>query len=241
MRKMRIPFATFTSRSSRTIRTGAVLLGLLWAALWIGGCGKPAPAWFAAGHQQLESFKTDYLTGAEPRLVELRFPRVLRELKKSGDLDLIQKAWLTKMALQVAALEKAKADDYLAAEAALAVPENRQFYLFLTGEPAQVEAALVPKAYRPFLAALQSRNADAAVRKIADIEDPLSRLIAAGVLIRHLPPSEALLQTAVETASQNGWKRVLLAWLKESKTFHEKRGETAQAEAIGRRLNLIAP
>jgi hypothetical protein len=167
-------------RSNKPIRTVACLFGLLWLTLLIGGCAKPVPAWFAAGHQQLESFKTDFLTGAEPRLVELRFNKVLRELKKSGDLDLLQKAWLTQMALQAAALEKSEAGDYLIAEAALTIPANRQFYLFLTGDPAVVDATLLPEAYRPFWTALKSGNAAEAVKKSSLIEDPLSRLIAAG-------------------------------------------------------------
>jgi hypothetical protein len=228
-------------RSNKTICTVAGLFALLWLCLLIGGCAKPAPAWFAAGHQQLESFKTDFLTGAEPRLVELRFNKVLRELKKSGDLDLLQKAWLTQMALQVAALEKAESGDYIAAEAALTIPANRQFYLFLMGDPAKVDTALLPEAYRPFWTALKSGNAAETVKKISLIEDPLSRLIAAGASARLLPMSEELLLMAVDTASQNGWKRALLAWLKELKGFYEKNGDTAKAEAIGRRLAVITP
>jgi hypothetical protein len=53
--------------------------------------------------------------------------------------------------------------------------------------------------------------------------------------------SEELLLMAVDTASQNGWKRVLLAWLKALKGFYEKTGDAAKAEAIGKRLTVITP
>jgi len=209
--------------------------------LLLSGCGKPAPAWFAAGHQQLESFKSAFLTGAAPRLVELHFQRALGELKKSGDLDLLQKAWLTRMALQVASREKTERGDYPAIESALSVPANRQFYLFLTGDPAVVDGALLPSAYQPFWQTLQKGETVAAFQKLALIKEPLSRLIAAGVAARLTPISEDLLLTAVETASRNGWKRPLLAWLKESQGFYEKTGQTAKAEAVSRRLALITP
>jgi hypothetical protein len=51
--------------------------------------------------------------------------------------------------------------------------------------------------------------------------------------------NESLLRTAVETASQNGWKRALIAWLERLRLFHEKSGEVAKAETVRQRLNLI--
>ena len=206
------------------------------------GCGfKSAPAWITQGHKQLETYKTDFLTGERPIVTERYFQKAVEELKKSGDLDLLQKAWLTRMALQVAVLEKAEEGDYPKIEAALPVPANRNFHLFLTGDPAAVDASLLPKAYRPFLTALQSGNTIDTAKKIAGIDDPLSRLIASGLTMRLQRANETILQTAAETAAQNGWQRALLAWLKELKGFYEKREETTKAEAIGRRLAVIAP
>lgn len=220
------------------IKSLALLAILL---LLMGGCGgKPTPTWIAAGHQQLESFKGEFLTGAAPRLVDLRFQKVQRELKKGGDLDLLQKAWLTRMALQVASRETMEPGDYPALEAALAVPPHRAFYRFLAGEK-ELEAELLPVAYRPFWQTLKAGGSGEAAQRLTAIEDPLSRLIAAGVAARHLPPHERLLLTAVDTASENGWQRPLLAWLKELKGFYESTGDKAKAEMIGRRIALITP
>jgi hypothetical protein len=228
-------------RSNNTICTVAGLFGLLWLSLLIGGCAKPAPAWIAAGHKQIETYKSDFLTGATALITERHFQKAIEEIKKSGDPDLLGKAWLTRMALQIAVLEKAEEGDYPKIEAALPVPANRNFHLFLTGDPAAVDAALLPPAYRPFWTALQSGNAADATKKIALIDDPLSRLIAAGLAARLQPENETLFQTAVETASRNGWKRALLAWLKRQRGYYEASGETAKAAAIGKRLALIEP
>lgn len=214
---------------------------LLIFILFLAGCtsSKPAPVWIASGHQQLENFKTDFLTGRAPLVTELHFNKAIEEIKKGGDLDLLGKAWLTRMALQVAVLGKIEDGDYRLIEAAQTVPANRNFYLFISGEAARVEGFLLPEQYRPFLAVLKSGEAGQAERTIAAIEDPLSRLIAAGLAVRHRLVTEAILRTAVETAAHEGWKKALVAWLDRLQAFHEAAGETAKAATIRQRLDLI--
>jgi hypothetical protein len=219
------------------------ILGLLFLLLLVAGCSsKPAPVWIVAGHHQLDTFKNDFLTGRPPLVTELHFKMATEEIKKSGDLDLLGKAWLTRMALHVAVLEEIEEiaeGEYGKIATASPVPANRNFYLFLSGKSGMVDDALLPAQYRPFLKALRNGDAAVEVRRMTEIDDPLSRLIAAGLLARSGLENESLLRTAVETASQNGWKRALIAWLERLRLFHEKSGEVAKAETVRQRLNLI--
>lgn len=216
------------------------ILGLLFLLLVIAGCSsKPVPAWIAAGHQQLETFKRDFLTGQPPQVTDLHFKMATEEIKKSGDLDLLGKAWLTRMALQTAVLEEPAEGEYGKIDAASPLPANRNFYLFLTGKPGMVDDAFLPARYRPFLKSLQGGDAAGVVKRITEIDDPLSRLIAAGLAVRRGPENESLLQVAGETASQNGWKRALVAWLERLSRFYEKSGEFVKAATIRQRLDLI--
>ena len=155
---------------------------LLFLLLLPTGCSdKPAPAWIAAGHKQLETFKQDFLTGRAPRITEIHFRNAVEEIKKGGDVDLLGKAWLTRMALQVAVLREPEEGDYVKIEAAETVPANRNFYRFLTGNAAAVDVLLLPKSYRPFWTALRNGDAVKAAAAITAIDDPLSRLIASGL------------------------------------------------------------
>ena len=216
------------------------LFCFLFAALLLAGCGaKPAPVWIAAGHKQLETFKQDFLIGREPTITQIHFRKALDEIKKGGDAGLLGKAWLTRMALQVAVREELEESEYLKTEAAEAAPANRNFYRFLKGDVATVDVSLLPEPYRPFWMAFSSGDAAKTAVSIAAIEDPLSRLIAAGLAVSHRLENDAMLQIAVETASLNGWKRPLIVWLERLQSSCEAAGDAAKASTIRSRIELM--
>jgi hypothetical protein len=217
------------------------ILYLFFLFLLLGGCGsRPTPGWIVAGNQQLETFKKDFLTGGQPVVTERHFQKAVEEIKKSGDLDLLGKAWLTRMALQGAVLGEMEEGEYGKIAAAQHVPANRNFYLFLMGDPAEVDGALLPAQYRSFLKTLRGGDVVKVEKAIAAMEhDPLSQLIAAGLSVRRQMETEAILQTAVNAASRNGWKRALMVWLERLRTFYEASGEGAKAAAVRQRIDLI--
>lgn len=216
-------------------------LGLCLAFLLLVGCGsRTTPEWVVAGSQQLETYKRQYLAGGSPVVAERHFQKALEELKKSGDLDLLGKAWLTRMALQVAALADPEEGEYGRVAAAEPNRANSNYYRFLNGNPAEVEGALLPAQYRSYLKALQQRDPAQAEKEIVALaDDPLSQLIAAGLAVRSGLESEAILLSAVNAASQNGWKRALVAWLERLQAWHEARGNTASAAAVRQRIDVI--
>jgi len=70
------------------------------------------------------------------------------------------------------------------------------------------------------------------------IADPLSRLVGSGVLLRAGRATPQLLADAVETASAQGWRRPLLAWLGVQAMRAEQAGDTAEVQRIKRRIAL---
>lgn len=217
------------------------ILCLLFLFLPLGGCAsKPTPGWIVAGNQQIETYKRHFLTDRQPLVTERYFQKAVEEIKKSGDLDLLGKAWLTRMALQGAVLGEIEEGEYGKIAAAQPVPANRNFYLFLTGDPAAVDGDLLPVQYRSFLETLRKGDVAKVEKAIAAMDDaPLSQLIAAGLAVRRHLENEAILQTAVSAASGNGWKRAFLAWLERLQTFYETSGDTAKAAAVRKRIELI--
>jgi hypothetical protein len=133
--------------------------------------------------------------------------------------------------VQVASLDFAPCSGFesLRADA----PEAERAYAdFLAGTLAPQQEALLPAAYRGIAS---GAGGAAALR---GIPDPLSRLIAAGVLLRTGRADPEVLQVAAATASQQGWRRSVMAWLGAQALSAEKAGDTGEAARLRRRMEL---
>jgi hypothetical protein len=208
-------------------------------ALFITGCASlETPAWRLASFSHLESYKNHLLTGNQG-LAELQFRRAIEEINKSGDLDVLARAFLTRQALHIALLTTYPQDDYLAVERLHLVPANRNYFLFLEGSFLQVEAALLPSQYRELLPALQKKEPRAILAAIGKIEDPLSRLIATGLAVRLGLDEERLLLAAIDNASAQGWKGALLVYLEATRKYYERKSAGDKAGRMQDIIDLI--
>jgi hypothetical protein len=86
------------------------------------------------------------------------------------------------------------------------------------------------------LAAKNDVNANLAAR---EIKDPLPRLIAAALLFRSGRAEPSTLAAAVETASERGWRRPLLAWLEVQLKLAKSLSDQDAIAALQRRIDLI--
>jgi hypothetical protein len=128
---------------------------------------------------------------------------------------------------------------YRDVEALAPTPENRAFHRFLAGRLSEVDGQSLPATYRGVLKALRNGDAGQIDGETARIEDPFSRLIAAGVAVRLGHGDEALLRTGLDAASPNGWKRAVLAYLERLQALYQKEGKVEEAEKTGKTLDIL--
>lgn len=201
--------------------------------LALAACGsKPkAPDWQMNAHGALERYEEAFMAGKE-RVETAEFSRARDELARTGDAGLVARAELTRCALQVASLvfEPCVAFEALRVDAPAA---ERAYADYLAGKALPRDAELLPAVHRTVAAP----SADAAAVKA--IADPLSRLIAAGVLFETGRASPDVLQLSVDTASAQGWRRPLLAWLGAQALRAEQAGATDEAQRLRRRIELV--
>jgi hypothetical protein len=203
------------------------------------GCGsKQIPDWTNAAFNQLDAYKKGDLAG-NTFIADLHFKKATEEIKKSGNLEILARAYLTKYAVRVAVLEKIDDREYLAIEKIQPSAANRNFHEFLKGNFDHVDQDLLPEQYHGFLTAFRSRKEDSLADELLKIEDPLSRLIAAGLLVRLDRYDERCLQIAIETASKNGWKKALLVYLETIQKYYEKKKEPEKAANTRKKIDLI--
>ncbi len=89
------------------------------------------------------------------------------------------------------------------------------------------------------LARAELMRCAARVASLPSAEEPLTQLVAAAVLLQAGRASPAVVAQAVDTASAQGWRRPLMAWLGVQARLAEQGGDAAEAARIRRRMALV--
>jgi hypothetical protein len=208
----------------------AAALGLLVAAC---ASHPPPPDWQMNARQAIDSAVAAYLEG-NTRVEAAETARARREIARTGRLDLLARAELMRCAARVASLvfEPCEGFEQLRSDAA---PAERAYADYLAARVPAQDLALLPEPHR----AVAGAAAGAEAAALSGIDDPLSRLIAAGALFQRGRADPQTLQNAVDTASAQGWRRPLLAWLNVQLMRAEQAGAAEQAERLRRRIEVV--
>ena len=203
-------------------------------AVALAACSSnPKPAdWQLEAKSSLERGVSAYLEG-NSRIEAAEMARARSEISSTGRIDLMARAELLSCASRVASLvlepcagfEKLRQD---------APPAERAYADYLAGKLAPQDIGLLPKSQQ-ISAQAQLSGAQTAIDSIAD---PFAKLIAAGVAFQAGKASPAAVQTAVDAASSQGWRRPLLAWLGVQLALAEKSGNAEEAARLQRRISL---
>lgn len=224
------------------------------STLLLSACANhpPAPDWQGNAFAAVNGFTAAYLDG-NSKLADFEFARAKTEVSRTGRADLLARLELTRCAAQVASLDLQPCTGYdtLALDAK---PAEQAYAAFISGRWNGLDPALLPAAYRSLVTqVLEAEKSNAAPKAasantpqatqppsaLGQIQEPLSRLIAAGLLLQREQLTPVDLGLAVNTASDMGWRRPLLAWLGMQFKRHQMAGETTAAQQIQRRIELV--
>ncbi len=212
--------------------TPALLLVL--GALLLPSCSStpPIPDWQLESKGAIDRSVAAYLEG-NTRIEAAELVRARAQLSRTGRADLVAGAELLHCAARVASLvfEPCAGFEALRPDASEA---QRAYADYLRGQLVPSRIPLLPAAQQ---AAASRGVSDASA--LNGIEDPLSLLVAAGVLLQTDKANPATLAQAVDTASAQGWRRPLLAWLGVQLQRATQAGQVAEAERLQRRIQLV--
>lgn len=194
----------------------------------LAGCAsKPQPpAWQPDARGALDGYTAAWLQGATTE-ADAEFAHARRAMASTGRFDVVAQAELVRCGVQAAGLVFDCPG--FAAIAGDATPAQRAYAAYLAGQWQGLDAALLPEQHRGV----------AAGKGVAGIADPLARLVAAGALFKAGRITPADIGAAVDTASQQGWRRPLLAWLGVEEQRAAAAGDTLAVEQIRRRVVLL--
>ncbi|MFN7153049.1 MAG: hypothetical protein ACK4OE_05110 [Acidovorax sp.] len=206
---------------------GAAVLG--GSLLLIMGCSSkpPVPDWQMNAQASSQKAVEAYLSG-NARVEALEWNRARAEVARTGRPDLLARLELLRCAAQVASLMVGPCERFesLRADAA---PAERAYADYLVGRLQPEQAPMLPEAQRKVAAAGN-------VATLSGLEDPLSRLVAAGVLFQSGQANPTIIAEATDTASAQGWRRPLMSWLTLQVQRAEAAGDAQAATALRRRI-----
>ena len=206
------------------------------ALLLLAACSSapPPPDWKMNAVSLIEHFQARWLEG-DGKTADIALDKARGEIARTGRLDLLARAELAACATRAAALDFSPCAGYerLAGEAAA---NDIAYARFLAGDWSGLDS----KALSAHYAGLVSAKDDAAANQaVAEIKEPLPRLIAAALLLKNNRAAPATLATAVDTASERGWRRPLLAWLQVQLKRAQAAADSSAAAHLQRRIDLI--
>jgi hypothetical protein len=195
--------------------------------------GRPVPDWQLTSKGAIDRSVAAYLSG-DGALAAHELELARREVARTGRTDLLARIELISCAARVASLQYEACEGFERLRPQAAAPE-RAYADFLAARLRAQDVELLPEPQRS-VAEVSSADATARLQRI---EDPFSRLVAAAVLFESGRADPAAISTAVDTASAQGWRRPLLAWLNVQALRAEKAGALDEAERLRSRIGVV--
>lgn len=209
---------------------------LVLAAALSAACSHPTvPEWEERAHEGFEQYQRSYFAG--DRTADRDFRKAADALATTGKPELRARGELIGCALAIAALDFERCNTWQSLQAD-ADQADRAYGALLSGRFSGLDAKALPPQYGALAKATDAVARNDALKRI---EDPLSRLIGAGAVFRAGDLSPEGVALAVDTASEQGWRRPLLAWLGAQAGLAEAAGDTAALARIRKRIDVVAP
>lgn len=199
-----------------------------------GSGGPPPPDWKTDAADLIERYKKHALLG-DNVLADRYFQQAVTATGGAGRVAETARLWLVRCATRRAMLIDDACTEYADLARTEPNPADAAYYRFLRLDWNGLDASLLPSQHRGLV------NAPSALRPAAlgNIDDPLSRLLGAGLLVMRKEADAATLTLAAETASAQGWRQPLLTYLKLQEKLALEQNRSTDATRLARRIQLV--
>lgn len=213
------------------LAVASVAAAALSLVLLAGCAGAPVPDWQPNAKSAIERSVAAWLNG-DARIEALEFERARSEVARTGRPELVARIELMRCAARVASLAFEPCAGFEPWRDAAGAAE-RAYADYLDGRTlAPEQIALLPEAQR-------TGAGNGGGEALRAIDDPFARLVALGVRLRANRADPAAIALAVDTASEQGWRRPLLAWLNVQLARVEAGGADDAARALRTRIRIV--
>lgn len=212
----------------------ALLISLTLLLSACGG-GKVVPDWKKDTVSLIEKYKKAELKGNNT-LAERYFEQALDAAGSAAKIEETAKLHLIRCATRHASLAFETCTGYLDYAKLGTSAEDDTYQQFISGQWEKLDSGKLPAQYRDFVA---NHDATKNLSILHKIDDPLSRLIAISVAVMRKQADDGALSLAVETASEQGWSKPLLVYLKLLENRANLKDDKAAVEKLRARIKLV--
>jgi hypothetical protein len=203
-----------------------------------GSKGPPVPDWKTDSANFIERYEKAYLNG-QNTLADQYFSQALNASSGTGKIARTARLWLIQCALHKAGRTPDTCDQYQTLANIDTTPEDRAYFRFLGGNWDGLDIGRLPSQYVPVVKASSSHDPTKIDAALRDMTNPLSRLIAIGILLDRREIDDRILDLAARTASDQGWRRPLLVYLRLQATRAQQRGDQQAIKRFDMQIKLV--
>jgi hypothetical protein len=219
---------------------------LAWA-LTLGACSSapPAPEWKIQAQDAVAQASAATLNGQE-KTAQGQWQRALVQSRRTAQATQLARVELIRCAVERASwvTDACPAFDALREQSSA---QDQAYARYLRGQTQAQDIPWLPEAHREVAKRLLTQDsktagpstAPALAGAIAQMPDPLSRLVAVHAALQHGKADLACIAVAVDSASDQGWQKALLGWLALQERMAEQSGDRALAQSAQARLKLL--
>jgi hypothetical protein len=205
-------------------------------ALAVVACSNqpPVPDWQINAHSATERALNAQLRG-DARIANAEWTRARSEIARTARPDTLARTELLRCAALAASLQALDCPAFDALQADAAASE-KAYARYLAGQNNAADVVLLPASQQAVARSILTQTPPP---DLSGVPDPLARLVGAATLWRVGLASPEVVNQAVDTASAQGWRVPLLAWLNVQRQQALASGNAVQTQAISRRLQVV--
>jgi len=158
------------------------------------------------------SYKKNFLSSND-NAAKNDLTRAIEHAKKGADINMLAKIYLAECALKISIGEEDRCEKY---KNIADIAEDKSldaYYALIIGTLTNEQLAMLPESYQKF--ALHVKNSDFknANSEIVKMDKPTSIFLSSALIKENI--EDTTVENIIDTASHNGYKKVVLFWLRE--------------------------
>lgn len=182
--------------------------------LFFASCSlKTAPnEWQYKSSNAFDSYTKNFLSSND-YVAKIELSRAVENAKKGGDINTVAKIYLGECALKISVGEERSCEKFALIESIITDDSLHAYFELITANVSKEHVSALPEIYRDFALHINGSEFAKANADILKMDRVTSMFLSSTLIKENI--EDSTIEKIIESASYNGYKKVVLFWLKE--------------------------